>query len=86
LIRLTDHGRQAAPVIETMGRSVPSWSPRATSRVSVIDRETGDVAPLIPVDVYARKITRAEEAEARAKGRRSTTPSWRSLATRRGIQ
>lgn len=81
--RSTDHGRQAAPIIETLGRSAPAWSPRSTSRVNVIDRETGDCAPLLAVDEYARRITAAEEADARAKGRRSTTPSWRSLATRR---
>lgn len=77
-------GRQAAPTIETMGRSAPSWSPRATSRVHVIDRETGDCAPAIPGEEFAVKITRAEEIDARAKGRRSTAPGWRALATRRG--
>jgi len=33
---------------------------------------------------FAVKITRAEEAEAARKGRRSTTPGWQALATRRG--
>jgi len=68
-----------------MGRSTLARRPLAVP-VKVCDRVTHEIAPLIPVDVYAVQITRAEEAEARAKGRRSTTPGWRALATRRRSQ
>jgi hypothetical protein len=65
-----------------MGRSAPSWSPRATSRLNVIDRETGDVAPLIPGEEFARRVTAMEQAEARRKGRRPGGIGWRSVATK----
>lgn len=80
MIRLTDRmGRHSAPTVEVMGRSTLARRPLAVP-VKVYDRVTGDVAPLLPVDVYAQKITALEQAEASRRGRPVGGVSWRTIA------
>jgi hypothetical protein len=72
---------EAVEVCSVARRTVSTITrPRALPRI--VDRETRECAPMLPMAVYAREVTAAEVIEAPGKGSMPYRASWPTLATR----